>query len=165
LAHDEESHVAYESSINQRTMEMRSRKLAVLASALRPPQIHGDPEGDLLVVGWGSTLGAIEEAVDQVRADGLKVSSIHLRFLSPIEPGLKEIFSRFKKVITVEINYSDQPGHPYITEDSRRFSQLAQILRAHTLVDIDCWSRVPGGPVPPAVIEAELRRRIRGEGK
>ena len=160
LAHDEESHVAYDSAINQQTMEMRSRKLAVLASALKPPKIHGDPEGDLLIVGWGSTLGAIEEAVDRVRADSLKASSLHLRFLSPLEPGLKEIFSRFRKVLAVEINYSDQPGQPYITEQSRRYSQLAQILRAHTLVDIDCWSRVPGGPLPPAVIEAELRRRL-----
>lgn len=160
LAHDEESHVAYDSAINQQTMEMRSRKLAVLASALKPPKIHGDPEGDLLIVGWGSTLGAIEEAVDRVRADSLKASSLHLRFLSPLEPGLKEIFSRFKKVLAVEINYSDQPGQPYITEQSRRYSQLAQILRAHTLLDIDCWSRVPGGPLPPAVIEAELRRRL-----
>ena len=55
----------------------------------KPPKIHGDPEGDLLVVGWGSTLGAIEEAVDRLRAEGLRVSSLHLRFLSPLEPGLK----------------------------------------------------------------------------
>jgi 2-oxoglutarate/2-oxoacid ferredoxin oxidoreductase subunit alpha len=160
MTHDETGHIAYEASINQRAMDMRSRKLAVLASALKPPQVHGGPEGDLLVVGWGSTRGAIEEAVDRVRADGLRASSIHLRFLSPMEPGLKEIFSRFRKVITVEINYSDQPDQPYVTEESRRYSQLSSLLRAQTLADIDCWSRVPGGPIAPGVIEQELRRRL-----
>jgi len=162
LAHDEHSHVAYESSINQRAMRMRSRKLAVLKSALRPPSIHGEPEGDLLVVGWGSTLGAIEEAVDRLRADRLRVSSLHLRFLSPLEPGLKEIFQRFRKVMTVEVNYSDDPGDPYITPESRRYSALAQLLRAHTLCDVDCWSRVPGNPIPPGSIERQLRSELAG---
>ncbi len=160
LAHGEQGHVAYKSAINQHAMEMRSRKLAVLQRALKPPQVHGDAEGDLLVVGWGSTLGAIEEAVDRVRADGAKVSSLHLRFLSPLEPGLKEIFSRFKHVITVEINYSDPPDAPFVTAENRRYAQLAQVLRMRTLVDIDSFSQVPGSPIPPAVIEAELRRRL-----
>jgi len=163
LAHDEHSHVAYESSINQRAMRMRSRKLAVLQSALRPPAIHGEVSGDLLVVGWGSTLGTIEEAVDRLRADGLRVSSVHLRFLSPLEPGLKAIFARFRKVMTVEVSYSDDAGDPYITAESRRYSPLAQLLRAHTLVDVGCWSRVPGSPIPPSVIEEQLRRELSRE--
>jgi 2-oxoglutarate/2-oxoacid ferredoxin oxidoreductase subunit alpha len=77
-------------------MEMRARKIAVLQSMLAPPPVNGD-EGDLLVVGWGSTRGAIEEAVERARAEGLSVSSLHLTFLSPLEPGLKEIFARFRK--------------------------------------------------------------------
>jgi 2-oxoglutarate ferredoxin oxidoreductase subunit alpha len=142
---------------------MRSRKLAVLQSMLRPPEVHGDATGDLLVVGWGSTLGAIEEAVDRAHADGLAVSSLHLRFLSPLEPGLKEIFSRFRRVMTVEINYSDEPGEPYITEDSRRRGQLAWLLRAHTLVDVDCWTRVLGEPLRPGAILKAIRERIAGD--
>ncbi len=161
LAHDRQSHVAYGSAINQEAMAMRSRKLAVLQRSLKPPKVHGDPQGELLVVGWGSTLGTIEEAVDRVRADGGKVSSLHLRFLSPFEPGLKEIFQRFGKVMTVEINYSDQPDDPFITPQNRRYAQLARLLRAETLLDIDCWSRVPGSPLPPARIERELRERLR----
>ena len=141
-------------------MEMRSRKLAVLHHSLRPPQIHGDPEGDLLVVGWGSTLGAIEEAVDRLRKNGARVSSLHLRFLSPLEPGLKAIFDRFGKVTTVEVNYSDPVEAPFITTETRRLGQLARLLRENTLVDVDCWSRVPGSPLPPAAIEAEIRRRL-----
>jgi 2-oxoglutarate ferredoxin oxidoreductase subunit alpha len=160
LAHGEDGRVAYESAANQRAMRMRSRKLAVLQNALKPPQIHGDASGDLLVVGWGSTLGAIEEAVDRLRAEGRRVSSVHLRFLSPFEPGLRAIFQRFRQVLTVEVNYSDEPGDPYINSESRRYSQLALLLRSHTLVDVDCWSRVPGSPIPPGVIAEELRRRL-----
>ncbi len=160
LAHDEESHIAYVSAINQKAMAMRSRKLATLAASLRPPDVHGAPEGDLLVVGWGSTRGAIEEAVDRVRADGHAVSSVHLRFLSPFEPGLEEIFARFKRVMTVEINYSDERHDPHVSATNRRPAQLALMLRAKTLVDVDCWSLVPGQPLPPGMIEAALRGRL-----
>ncbi|MGD8345665.1 MAG: 2-oxoacid:acceptor oxidoreductase subunit alpha [Lysobacterales bacterium] len=149
LAHDEESLVSYHPSSNERGMRMRSRKLAVFQSTLTPPEIYGDEEGDLLVVGWGSTQGAIVDAVDRARAEGRKVSTIQLTFLSPLEPGLKEILNRFDKVMTVEINYSDTPGDPYINEDTRRYGQLAWLLRAHTLVDVDCWTSCPGQPLRP----------------
>jgi 2-oxoglutarate ferredoxin oxidoreductase subunit alpha len=160
LAHTDWSKVAYDPDANQRGCEMRSRKLAALRGALKPPAIHGDPEGDLLVVGWGSTLGAIDEAVDRLRADGHKVSSIHLRFVSPLEPGLKDIFSRFKQVLTVEINYSDPPEGVLADPQVRRLAQLAKLLRTRTLVDVDCWSNVYGQPLRPGQIHAELKRRI-----
>jgi 2-oxoglutarate ferredoxin oxidoreductase subunit alpha len=160
LAHDEESHVAYDPAINQRAAESRSRKLAALGKTLKKPIVNGEEEGDLLLVGWGSTLGAIEEAVEQAREKGGKVSSLHLRFLSPLEPGLKEIFSKFKKVKTVEINYSDTIGNPLINGENRRYAQLAWYLRAHTLTDIDCFSNVFGQPISPIqilkMIEQEL---------
>ncbi len=162
LTHDEKSHIAYESAINQQSMRMRSRKMAALQKTLKPPEVHGDPEGDLLVVGWGSTRSAIDEAVDRIRKDGRKVGSLCLRFLSPMEPGLKEIFARYKRVMTVEINYSDDLGDPLIDEETRRYSQLAWLLRAHTLVDVDCWSRVPGQPLPPGMIEEAVRGRLEG---
>ena len=161
LAHDEYSHIAYESSINQRAMNMRSRKFAALQTALKPPEIHGEEEGDLLVVGWGSTRGAIEEAVDRIRRDGHRVGSVCLRFLSPLEPGLDEIFRRYRRVMTVEINYSDDAADLGRTSE-RRYSQLAWLLRATTLVDVDCWSRVPGQPLPPQMIEEALRSRLEG---
>jgi len=160
LAHTRQSKVAYDSDSNQLGCDMRSRKLAALASTLKPPQIHGEPEGDLLVVGWGSTLGAIEEAVDKARAEGHKVSSVHLRFLSPMEPGLKKIFEGFRKVMTVEINYSDNPDAPLINDETRRYAQLAWLLRAHTLMDIDCWSVVHGHPLQPGTILNEMRQRL-----
>jgi 2-oxoglutarate ferredoxin oxidoreductase subunit alpha len=121
---------------------------------------YGADQGELLVVGWGSTLGAIREAVDQLRADGLAVAALHLRFLSPLEPGLKEIFARFRRVVTIEMNYSDRPGDPLIAAGSRRTGQLAQLLRERTLVDVDCWSVVEGQPIPPGAIVRELERRL-----
>jgi 2-oxoglutarate ferredoxin oxidoreductase subunit alpha len=160
LSHDEGSKVAYSSGIHQKTSAMRSRKLAVLQTLLMAPTPYGKDTGDLLVVGWGSTKGAIEEAVDRARAEGLEVSSVHLRFLSPLEPGLKDIFNRFKKVMTVEINYSDEIGDPYVTEENRRRGQLAMLLRAATLVDVDCWTRVPGEPLRPGAILQSIRGRM-----
>ena len=165
LAHDENSKVAYAADINQRAAAMRSRKLAVLQQALKKPEVYGDDEGDLLVVGWGSTKGAIEEAVDRAREEGLKVSSLHLRFLSPLEPGLEEIFSKFDRVMTVEINYSDDAGDPYITDENRRYGQLAWLLRARTLVDVDCWTRVLGEPLRPRVIHEAVVDRLIRDGK
>ena len=149
LAHGPHGRVAYEPEINQNSAESRSRKMASFQKTLKPPTINGDPEGDLLIVGWGSTLGAIEEAIEHARSMGNKVSNIHLRFLFPIVPGLSEIFKRFKKVITVEINYSDRPGDPMITEENRRYAQLAWYLRAKTQYDIDCFSNVYGQPMNP----------------
>jgi len=152
LAHNRNSKIAYDTRSNQEGMEMRSRKLAALAATLKPPEVYGDPEGDLLIVGWGSTIGAIEEAVDLARSEGKKVSALHIRFLSPLEPGLKEIFSGFRRVKTIELNYSDEPDAPLSGAENRRYAQLAYVLRAHTLMDVDCWSKVPGHPLSPATI-------------
>jgi 2-oxoglutarate ferredoxin oxidoreductase subunit alpha len=160
LAHDEGSKVAYTSEINQRGSAMRSRKLAVLQHSLMPPSVNGDESGDLLIVGWGSTKGAIEEAVERARGEGSSVSSVHLRFLSPLEPGLKEIFGRFKKVMTVEINYSDDRDMPFVTDENRRRGQLAWLLRAQTLCDVDCWTRVLGEPLRPGAIHDVIRANL-----
>jgi len=163
LIHDENSKVSYAPGVNERANAMRSRKIAVFQQTLEPPRPHGDDTGRLLVVGWGSTKGAIEEAVDHARAEGLAVSSLHLTFLSPLEPGLKDIFGRFDRVLTVEINYSDESDAPFITEENRRRGQLCFLLRAQTLVDVDCWTRVPGEPLRPGHIVNEIRARI-GKG-
>jgi 2-oxoglutarate ferredoxin oxidoreductase subunit alpha len=160
LSHDEGSKVAYSSGVHQHASTMRSRKMAVLQSLLLPPKVYGAARGDLLVVGWGSTKGAIEEAVDRAHAEGFRVSSLHLRFLSPLEPGLKAIFKRFKRVVTVEINYSDEADDPYITDENRRRGQLCFLLRAATLVDVDCWTRVPGEPLRPGAILDAIRGRV-----
>jgi 2-oxoglutarate ferredoxin oxidoreductase subunit alpha len=91
----------------------------------------------------------------------MKVSSICLRFLQPLETGLRDIFSRFKRVMTIEINYSDDFYDEDVPHGIRRFSQLARILRSHTLVDVDCWSRVPGVPLQPGQVEQAIRERLK----
>jgi 2-oxoglutarate ferredoxin oxidoreductase subunit alpha len=77
-----------------------------------------------------------------------------------MEPGLKEIFSKFRKVMTIEINYSDEPGAPMVNEDNRRYAQLATLLRSQTLMDIDCWSKVPGHPLQPGMIGKVIDSRL-----
>ncbi len=166
LAHDEESRVTYSPTVNQHASTMRSRKLAVFRETLKPPVVSGPDEGDLLLVGWGSTKGAIEEAAVRTRDEGLRVSTLHVTFLSPLEPGLREIFARFTRVMTVEINYSDRLGDPFVSPDSRRRGQLCWLLRAETLVDVDCWTRVPGEPLRPGRIVQAVKDRLKmGENR
>lgn len=165
LAHDQNSCVTYDPAMNQLSSEMRSRKLAVLQSTLSPPHICGPDSNDLLLIGWGSTRGAIEEAAAIARAKGLGVSSVNLTFLSPMEPGITEIFKRFKQVMAIEINYSDDPNAPYINEENRRRGQLTTLLRAITLVDVDCWTRVLGQPLSPGDIVDVIEKKLSAEVK
>jgi 2-oxoglutarate ferredoxin oxidoreductase subunit alpha len=79
-------------------------------------------------------------------------------------PGLVEIFKRFKKVITVEINYSDTMGNPMVTQENRRYAQLAWYLRAKTQLDIDCFSNVHGQPMNPGKV-LEMIKNSLSEGK
>ena len=161
LAHDKLSHVAYDPESNESGLRMRSLKLAALQQTLKPAPVFGDPKGDLLVIGWGSTKGAIEEAVDNLRAEGHKVSSVHLTFLQPLAPGLKELMQKFKKVICIEGNWSDDPKQDIINEDNRRFSALAMMLRSRYLVDVDCWSEVRGQPIKPNTIQRVLLEKLK----
>jgi 2-oxoglutarate ferredoxin oxidoreductase subunit alpha len=160
LAHDRDSQVAYDPQSNEDGIRHRSLKLAALQKTLKTPAVYGDEEGELLVVGWGSTKGAIEEAVDRVRADGKKVSSLHMRFVQPMPSGVKEVLQRFDKVMTVENSWSDGLDDEVIDEDNRRFSNLAWLLRARYLIDIDCWSEVMGQPTKPGTIARIIREKL-----
>jgi 2-oxoglutarate ferredoxin oxidoreductase subunit alpha len=160
LAHDRSSRVAYDPEINEQGMHARSLKLATLQKTLTPPPVFGDREGDLLLVGWGSTKGAIEEAVARLRSEGHKVSATHLTFLQPMQPGIKEILQGFRKVVTVEGNWADDPADPMIDDSNRRYSALAMLLRARYLVDVDCFTEVRGRPMKPTSIYAAMRGRL-----
>jgi 2-oxoglutarate ferredoxin oxidoreductase subunit alpha len=115
----------------------------------------------LLVIGWGSTQGAIEEAVGSMRAQGHKVSSMHLRFLQPLPPGIKEVMQRFRKVMTIEGNWCDRPEDEIIDETNRRYSALAMLLRARYLIDVDCWSDVRGQPIKPGVVRRVISEKLK----
>jgi 2-oxoglutarate ferredoxin oxidoreductase subunit alpha len=161
LAHDKLSHVAYDPESNESSLRMRSLKLAALQQTLKPAPVFGNPKGDLLVIGWGSTKGAIEEAVGNLRAESHKISSVHLTFLQPLAPGLKELMQKFKKVICIEGNWSDDPKQDIVNEDNRRFSALAMMLRSRYLVDVDCWSEVRGQPIKPNTIQRVLLEKLK----
>ncbi len=160
LAHDRDSHVAYDADSNEQALRARSLKLAALQKTLAPPPVVGDATGDLLVIGWGSTKGAIEEAVGSMRAEGHKVSSMHLRFLQPLPPGIKEVMQGFEQVMTIESNWSDRPGDAIIDETNRRYSALAMLLRARYLVDVDCFSEVRGQPIRPSTIRRAVSDQL-----
>jgi 2-oxoglutarate ferredoxin oxidoreductase subunit alpha len=161
LAHDRLSHVAYDAESNETGIRARSHKLAALQRTLKTPVVFGGDKGDLLVIGWGSTKGAIEEAVGNLRAEGRRVSSLHLTFLQPMAPGIKEIMQRFKKVITIEGNWSDDPKDEIIDESNRRYSALAMLLRSRYLIDVDCWSEVRGQPIKPATIQRVILEKLK----
>jgi 2-oxoglutarate ferredoxin oxidoreductase subunit alpha len=93
-------------------------------------EVSGAPEGKVLVLGWGSTHGAITTAAEQLRAKGASVSSAHLRYLNPFPRNLGEVLSRFETVIVPELN----------------LGQLALLVRAKFLVDAISFSKVKGLP-------------------
>ena len=163
LAHDRGSNVAYDAGSNEDGLRHRSLKLVALQKTLRPPPVFGEPEGDLLVVGWGSTKGVIEEAVERLCAEGRRVSSMHLRFLQPLPPGIKQIMQGFRQVMTVEGNWADRPEDELVDEDNRRYSPLAMMLRSRYLVDVDCWSEARGQPIKPGTVANVIRERLEWE--
>jgi 2-oxoglutarate/2-oxoacid ferredoxin oxidoreductase subunit alpha len=159
LAHDRKSRVAYDPKNNHEGLLHRSRKLITLQKTLITPAVYGDDEGDLLVVGWGSTKGAIEEAVRQVRTKERKIGALHLRFIQPMPPGVGDILRRYRKVLVVENNWCDPAGED-IDEDNRRYTNLAWLLRGRYLVDADCWSQVLGQPIKPGTIAQVIREKL-----
>jgi len=105
-----------------------------------------DPDGDasLLVLGWGSTYGAIAAAVRRVRAQGKAVASAHLMHLSPLPKNTEDVLRKYPKVLIPEMN----------------MGQLWRILRAEFLVEAELFSKVQGQPIHAAEVEAEILRRL-----
>ncbi len=120
LEHDEAGHPASRPANHVMMVAKRRRKLQVLASRLPKPTVFGPPEGKVLLIGWGSTQGPIREAVEKARAAGESVSALTLRYLQPLQPGIKEILDGFSHVFVVEINDEGLYG----------YGQLAGVLRA-----------------------------------
>lgn len=165
LAHDRKSCVAYNSSANVDGVKHRSLKLAALQKTLKTPGVYGAEDGDLLIICWGSTKGSIHEAVDRVRAKGHKVSALHLKFIQPMASGIREILTRFKQVMTIENNWSDSLESELIDDENRRYTELALILRARFLVDIDCYSEVNGQPLKPGTVEKVIIDKLDSQEK
>ena len=120
LEHDEYGHPSGSPKVHMLQNAKRRIKLQALGATLPMPKIYGPPEGNVLLVGWGSTEGPIREAVDRFRAAGDSVSAIHLRHVNPLPNGLENIFSGFHHVYVVEMNDEGLYG----------IGQLGTILRA-----------------------------------
>ncbi len=132
--------VSYDPENHQRMTETRAEKVARIADAFPPVEVEGDEDGDVLVVGWGSTYGAIKKAVQGARAEGHRVGHIQLRWLNPLSPGLEEAIGRFRHVLVPELNNG----------------QLVRILRERFLVPARSLSKVQGLPFQAREIEAAI---------
>ena len=104
LEHDEHGHPSGNARMHQRMTDKRRDKLVALSKSLPLPEIHGDQEGDLLLISWGSNCGQIKEAVNRLRAEGHRVGAAHLRHLHPMPAGLDRLWAKFKKVAVAELN-------------------------------------------------------------
>jgi hypothetical protein len=130
LAHTRHAKVAYDPVSNQEGCDMRSRKLASLARTLKPPVPHGAEEGSCSSSAGARRWARSRRPSTALRAEGQSVASLHLRFMSPLEPGLAQIFARFRRVMTVEINYSDRRT-PGARAERRRAAARPDPARAH----------------------------------
>src|SRR5438105_11319385 len=120
LEHDEMGHPTGSPKLHMVMTAKRRNKLRKLAEEIPVPEIYGDNEGDVLLVGWGSTYGPIHDAVKQARDHGEKAGAIHLRHIHPLPNGIEKIFAKFKRIVVVEMNDQGVYG----------FGQLVIILRA-----------------------------------
>jgi len=139
--------VAYGPENHELMVKLRAEKVARIADDLDPVEIDGAPSGELLVVGWGSTRGAITAAVEEARAQGIEVSHIHLRRLNPLPSDLAEKLAGFKRILLPELNDG----------------QLALLLRAQTLLPIQSFTKIAGQPFKVAEIRERIEKLIHEE--
>jgi 2-oxoglutarate ferredoxin oxidoreductase subunit alpha len=137
--------LSYEAENHEVMTHYRADKIARVAQEIPPTDVHGDSDGgDVLVVGWGSTYGAIRTAVEQQRELGRSVSWVHLRWLHPLPSDLGEVLARFRRVLVPELN----------------MGQLAAVLRAKYLVPAASVSKVQGMPFTAAEIGAAIEETL-----
>lgn len=140
---DQGGKVNYSAGTNQHSHQIRNEKVHHVRRALIKPEMFGPDTGDILVVSWGSTRGALEEAISLCAKEGLKVGGMNLRIVYPLPLILKEIFAKYKKIVTVEVAYGD----------NLKPSPLALLLRAETLVDVKSMiAQATGRPIRPKSI-------------
>lgn len=139
-----EGAVEYSPTVNHASHKIRNEKLHHVRRALMLPEVIGSSEGgDLLIVGWGSSRGAILESVEILRSKGKNVSGMCLKMVYPMSLELKEFFKRFKKVVSVEVAYGDDLKH----------TGFSTLLRSETLCDVTgLVTDATGRPLKPNVI-------------
>ena len=144
LEKSEDGGVNYDPENHEQMTHLRAEKVERIADTIPPTQLHGEEQGDLLVIGWGGTYGAITSATQAMQAEGFSISSLHLRHLNPLPKDLGDIIKRFKKVIVPELN----------------LGQLSLILRSKYLVDAIPLTKVQGKPFKVSELRDSFHKEL-----
>lgn len=136
--------ISYAADNHEKQTKIRAEKVARIAQDIGKLDLAGADSGDVLVVGWGGTFGALRQAQQSLAAAGKKVSHAHLRWLSPLEPGLAKIIRNFKHVLVAELN----------------MGQLRQLLRAEFLVDCRGLNKIQGQPFMVHEVAAAVEKLL-----
>lgn len=138
---DKTGNISYDPENHEKMVRLRAEKVARIADRFKPIRLDSGPtEGELLVVGWGSTYGAIRTAALQLQAEGMTVAHVHLRHLFPFNKGLGPLLKKYKKVLVPEMNSG----------------QLRQMLRAEFLVDAQGLNKIQGMPFTSEEIKTAI---------
>lgn len=133
--------VSYDPENHDRMQHLRAEKIARIADDIPELEVFGPTSGDLLVLGWGSTYGALRSAVERLQAEGHRVAHAHLRYLNPFPRNLGDVLAAYGQVLIPEIN----------------LGQLRLLVRGRYLVDAHGYDRVRGKPFRISEIEAAAR--------
>jgi len=139
--------VSYDSENHQKMVNLRAEKIQRIANDIPLLEVYGPEQGDLLVLGWGSTSGAIRQAVDRAAKKGHAIASVNLRYLNPWPRNLGEILRNYRNVLVPELNSG----------------QLRMLLRAEFLIDIIGLNKVKGRPFLTSEIEAKIIEILSGQ--
>jgi 2-oxoglutarate ferredoxin oxidoreductase subunit alpha len=138
---DVTGNVSYAPVNHEHMVRVRQRKIAGIAGEIPPTTVTGPPEGELLILGWGSTYGAIAGAVQELTSGGASVAHAHLRYLNPLPPDLGSVLGRYRKVLVPEMN----------------LGQLVRLIRAEYLVDAHGLNKIQGRPFKQSEIVTRAR--------
>jgi 2-oxoglutarate ferredoxin oxidoreductase subunit alpha len=138
--------VSYDPENHENMVKLREEKVARVAQDIPEVAVEGSPDAELLIVGWGSTYGAIISAVERANAKGQKVACAHLRYLNPFPKNLGSVLKRFKTVVVPEMNRG----------------QLRMKLRADFLVDAIGLNKVQGKPFKIDEISSKIDEVLKG---
>jgi len=129
--------VSYDTANHEFMVKLRAEKVKNIENHIPLAEVDGDPEGELLIIGWGGTYGSITAARERLLAKGYNVSRVHLKYLNPMPRNLGDILKRFKKVMVPELN----------------LGQLSMLLKAYYLKDVIGFDKVQGLPFKASEIE------------
>jgi 2-oxoglutarate ferredoxin oxidoreductase subunit alpha len=141
---DGPGNVAYDGANHEHMTRLRAAKVAGIAADIPPTDVDHEEGAEILVIGWGSTYGAIAAGVQRVRARGLKVDQAHLVHLNPFPADLGDVLKRYERVLVPEVN----------------LGQLSRLLRAEYLVDARSLTQVSGIPFRAAAMESAILQLI-----